>query len=205
MDEFEVFFTFYGLILGLAAAEILSSLGALAREGALRAIRAQTALLTILTFLLICATWIDAWSFRETFTLDFRSLWAPIGTATAYYLAAVVVLPRASSGWSDMDAYFAERKSFIVAALIAAELFVTVLQLPSLAEQLRTEPMVFWLFSIPLTLAIFVAFAAIFFARSRRATIAAIIAQMVLFTVTYWSYRLISNAIRNAYGYAVVT
>ncbi len=61
MDEFEVFFTFYGLILGLAAAEILNSLGGLARDGSLRAMRAQAGLIAFLTFLLICATWIDAW------------------------------------------------------------------------------------------------------------------------------------------------
>jgi hypothetical protein len=84
MDEFEVFFTFYGLILGLAAAEILSSLGGLARQGALGAVRAQSALVTFLTFLLICATWIDAWGLREDTRLDLRSLWAPIGAATAY-------------------------------------------------------------------------------------------------------------------------
>ena len=203
MDEFEVFFTFYGLLLGLAAAEILSSLGALAREAALRALRAQAGLIAFLTFLLICATWIDAWGQRATFTLDFRSLWAPIGAATAYYLAAVVVLPRKSSGWADMDAYFAERKSFIVATLIAAELFVTIMHLPIFEERLRTEAMVFWLFNVPLNLAIFGTFAAMLFAKSRRANIAAIIVQIVIFTIPYWSYRLITNAIRDAYGYPV--
>jgi hypothetical protein len=203
MDEFEVFFTFYGLILGLSAAEILKSLGGLARRGALRAIRAQAGLIAFLTFLLICATWIDAWSLRASFKLDFRSLWAPIGAATAYYLAAVVVLPRENSEWDDMDAYFAKRKSFIIGALIAAELFVTAIQLPDLVEQLHTEPMLFWLFSMPLTTAIFGVFTVMFFARSRRANIAAITTQIVIFSIPYWSYRLISNAIRGAYGYAV--
>jgi uncharacterized membrane protein len=203
LDQFEVFFTFYGLLLGLAAAEILSSLGRFARQGALRAIRAQAALLAILTFLLICATWIDAWNLRATFTLDFRSLWAPIGAATAYYLAAVVAFPRESSAWSEMDRYFAERKGFIIAALVAAELFVKVMYIPVNAEQLRTAPMVFWLHSMPLNLAIFGTFAAMYFARSRRANIAAIIAQIAVFTIPYWSGHWSSNIIREAYGYAV--
>jgi hypothetical protein len=203
MDEFEVFFTFYGLILGLAAAEILSSLGGLAREGALRAVRSQAALIAFLTFLLICATWIDAWGLRATVTLDLRSLWAPIGASTAYYLAAVVVLPRESSGWGDMDTYFETRKRFIIAALVAAELFATIMYFPSFAEQIRTEPMVFWIFSLPLKIAVFGAFVAMFFAKSRRANIAAIAVQIVIFTIPYWSYRLISNAIREAYDYTV--
>ncbi len=159
--------------------------------------------MAFLTFVLICATWIDAWTLRDTVTLDLRSLWAPIGAATAYYLAAVVVLPRESSDWDDMDAYFAKRKRFIVAALIAAELFLLVAALPAIAENLRTEPMVFWLLRMPLAIAIFVAFAAIFFAKSHRTTVAAIVTQIIIFTIPYWSYKLISNAIREAYGYAV--
>lgn len=200
MDEFEVFFSFYGLILGLAAAEILNSLGGLVRDGSLRAMRAQAGLIAFLTFLLICTTWIDAWSLRATFKLDLRSLWAPIGAATAYYLAAVVVLPRKSSDWEDMDRYFAEHKRFIVATLVAAEIFATIMYLPNWVERLRTEPMGIWLFSLPLTVAIFVAFAAMFFARGRRANIAAIVAQIVIFTVPYWSAGLIYAAIRDAFG-----
>ncbi len=201
MDEFEVFFTFYGLILGLAAAEILSSLGGLAREGALRAMRPQAALMAFLTFLLICATWIDAWTIRTSFSLDFRSLWAPIGAATAYYLAAVVVLPRRASAWGEMDAYFGEQKGFIIGCLVAAELFVKAMYLPHFAEQFRTGPMLFWLYSVPLNVAIFIAFGAMFCAKSRRANIAAIAAQIVIFTIPYWSYRLITTAISRNYGY----
>ncbi len=101
-----------------------------------------------------------------------------------------------------MDAYFAERKSFIVAALIAAELFATVMHFPVIAERIQTELMMFWLYSLPLNLTIFGAFAAMFFARSRRANIAALIAQIVVFTIPYWSYQLVTNAVRDAYGYA---
>ena len=202
MDEFEVFFTFYGLILGLAAAEILSSLGGLARDGSLRLMRPQAALIAFLTFLLICATWIDAWSLRASFSLDLRSLWAPIGAATAYYLAAVVVLPRKSADWENMDAYFAEHKGFVVVALLAAEIFATVMYLPRWAGRLETEPMAVWLFSVPLTLAIFGAFAAMFFAKGQRANISAIVTQIVIFTVPYWSFGVSSTAIRQAFGYS---
>jgi hypothetical protein len=101
-----------------------------------------------------------------------------------------------------MDAYFATRKTFIITALIAAELFVTVMHYPAMSAQLHSEPMVFWLFSMPLTLAILGGFAAMFLAGSRRANIAAIIIQIAIFFISYWSYRLISNAIRGAYGYA---
>ena len=201
MDAFDVFFSFYGLLLGLAAAEILASVGGLVRDRSLADLRMQSALLAFLTFLLICATWIDAWQTRATFALDFASLWAPIGAATAYYLAAVVVLPKRMDAWDDVDAYFAERKRFVVASLIVAELFVKVTYLPIFVGHLQERPMLFWLYSMPLNVAIFGAFAAMLVARTRRANIAAIAAQIVIFTIPYWSDRLIANAIRAAYGY----
>ncbi len=201
VDEFEVFFSFYGLLLGLAAAEILSSLGLLVRERSLRLLRAQSALLALLTFLIICATWLDAWSVRRTFALDFSSLWAPIGAATTYYLAASVVLPRKAEGFEDLDAYFEHRKRFVVLMLVAAELFVKVIYIPTFAEQLRERPMLFWLHSLPLNLMIFAAFAAMYFARGRAANLAAIGAQMVLFVASYWWVAYFTNMIRAAYGY----
>lgn len=201
MDEFEVFFTFYGLILGLAAAEILSSLGGLVRDGSLRSLRLQPALLALLTFLIICATWIDAWTLRASFSLDFRSLWAPIGAATAYYLAAVVVLPKRAADWEDADRYFATRKLFVVLALVAAELFVKIMFLPQFQDQLTTKPMLFWFHAVPLNVAIFAAFAAMGLAKSKRANLIAITIQMVIFTMQYWSYRFVTNAISEAYGY----
>ena len=204
MDEFELFFTFYGLILGLAAAEILSSLGALVRDGSLRSLRLQPALLALLTFLIICATWIDAWTLRASFSLDFRSLWAPIGAATAYYLAAVVVLPKRASDWEDADCYFTRRKLFVVLALVAAELFVKIMFLPQFQDQLARKPMLFWLHAVPLNLAIFAAFAAMALAKSKRANLLAIVSQMVIFTTQYWSYRLVTNAISEAYGYPAI-
>lgn len=201
VDEFEVFFSFYGLLLGLAAAEILSSLGLLVRERSLRLLRARSAMLASLTFLIICASWIDAWSVRRFFALDFSSLWAPIGAATTYYLAASVVLPRKAEGFEDLDAYFEHRKRFVVLMLVAAELFVKVIYIPSFVEQFRERPMLFWLHAVPLNLMILATFAAMYFARGRAANLAAIGVQMILFVGSYWWASYFTNLIRVAYDY----
>jgi hypothetical protein len=63
--------------------------------------------------------------------------------------------------------------------------------------------MVFWLYLVPLNVAILGAFAAMYFARSRRANVMAISAQIVIFAISYWSNRWISNMLREAYGYSV--
>ena len=201
MDRFEFFFTFYGLILGLAAAEILSSLGAFVRARPLRSIEIQSALLAFLTFLVICATWIDAWITRDTFELSFASMFAPIGSATAYYLAAVVVLPKEETDYDSMGAYFLKRKNFVVSMLLAAEVFQKIVFLPIFAETLKDAPAVFWLLMFPVNLALFTLWGLLLIARRRRVIIAGIILQIVVFTIPYWSAGWASEAIARAYGY----
>lgn len=201
MDRFEFFFTFYGLILGLAAAEILSSLGAYVRARPLRSLELQSGLLAFLTFLVICATWIDAWVTRDTFELSFASMFAPIGSATAYYLAAVVVLPKEESDFDAMSAYFLRRKKFVVSMLIAAEVFQKIVFLPIFAQTLAEAPAVFWLLMFPINIALFALWTVLLVAQKRRTIIAAIVLQIVLFSIPYWSAGWASQAIARAYGY----
>ncbi len=201
MDKFEFFFTFYGLLLGLAAAEILSSVGAYVRSRPLRTIEVQSALLALLTFIVICSTWIEAWWTRGSFELSFASMLPPIAAATAYYLAAVVVLPREESDYDRMEEYFARRKNFVVGMLIVAEVFVLVTFLPISVEMLRTTPALFWLQAVPLTVAILTAYVLLLLARSRRSAISAIVLQIIIFSMSYWSEGWISDAIKRAYGY----
>lgn len=201
MDKFEFFFTFYGLLLGLAAAEILSSLGGYVRSRPLRTIGVQSALLALLTFLAICSTWIEAWWMRDTFELSMASMLPPIGAATAYYLAAVVVLPKEQSDYDNMDGYLAGRKNFVVGMLIVAEVLVLAMFLPVSVDQLRTTPALFWLQSVPFTVAIFGTYAFMFVARSRFSVIGATVLQIVIFSMAYWTEGFISNAIKQAYGY----
>ena len=94
LDRFSFFFSFYGLILGLAVAELLSGFAGMVRAHALKKLEAQTALTALLTLTAIVATWVDAFSMERSLTLDFRDLWAPIVLAIIYYLAAAVIFPR---------------------------------------------------------------------------------------------------------------
>jgi len=202
VDQFSVFFTFYGLILGLAVTEILSSVSAYARALPLRSMEVQSALLALLTFLVICATWIDAWLTRTDFSLNFASMWAPIGAATAYFLAAAVVLPKERSDYEEMAAYFTSHKRFVIWMLIAAELFVKVTYAPTFARQLATAPAVFWLYSLPLNVAILGLWFTLLFARRQPVIIIAALAQIFVFTTVYWWQGWINSMIKQAFGYA---
>lgn len=114
MDRFNFIFAFYGLILGLGATEVLSGFAGFVRDRAVRKLDAQTALLAAFTFVAICATWLDAWDSLRDVPIGFTGLWAPILTATCYYLAATVVFPRDAEGLADLAAYYAQRKRFVL-------------------------------------------------------------------------------------------
>lgn len=93
LDRFSFIFAFYGLILGLAVTAVLSGFADFARRHRIRELGLSMALLALLVFVDICATWLDAWQTLRDVQLNFEGMLAPILTATFYYLAAAMVFP----------------------------------------------------------------------------------------------------------------
>jgi hypothetical protein len=201
VDRFSFFFAFYGLILGLAVTELLGGFAGMARARALRRIEPQTALLALLVFIIICATWIDAWSALRTVTLDFDALWAPIILATLYYLAAAVVFPRNPAEFERLGAYYAERKRFVVAMLLAAEFLVNFTFRHLFEDLFQHRPAVFWLWTVPYNVSIKAGFIGLFFVRDRRANVVLLALLILLFSIPYWENGAIAGAIARHWGY----
>ena len=201
MDRFSFFFAFYGLILGLAVTELLGGFAGMVRAHALKKLEAQTALLALLIFVLICATWVDAFDMSKGITLDFGDLWAPILLATFYYLAAAVVFPREEAQYAHLHAYFAARRKFVVGMLIAAEAVDHAANISWYFDQHAHHPAHFWGWIIPYHIAIDGCFLALFFARGRRANIALLSALILLFLVPYWHQGVIDGLVMRLFGY----
>ena len=201
MDKFSFFFAFYGLILGLAVSELLGGFASFVRQCALRQMKAQTALLALFTFVAICATWIDAWGSLQTVTLDFSGLWAPILLATAYYLAASVVFPSDPADYDRLDAYFAERKRFVIAMLLVAELLVSFTFRNVFVDAATHRPAEFWLWLLPYNLAIVATLIALWLVGDRRWNIGLLVLQILLFLVPYWEKGWFRTTIARHYGY----
>lgn len=186
MDQFSFFFAFYGLILGLAVAELLSGFAGLVRARAVRKIDARTALLAIFTFLLLCATWIDAFKTRGV-TLDFGGLWAPILVATCYYLAATVIFPTDEAEFDRLDDYFSERKWFVVAMIFGAEIFLNIQLFGIYVSEFVDRPASFWLVLLPFNLLINSLYIALLVVKGRRANIFCLAGLIIAFVAIYWS------------------
>lgn len=186
MDQFSFFFAFYGLILGLAVAELLGGFAGMVRAHALKRLDAQTALAALLTFILIVATWVDTFWMDRAITLNFSDLWPPILLGTFYYLAAAVIFPRDPRQFSHLRAYFAARRKFIIGMLFAAELVDFYANRYWLADRYYHQSAIFWYWNVPYNIAIKGCFLALFLVRGRRATIVLLIAQILIFMVPYW-------------------
>ena len=193
MDRFSFFFAFYGLFLGLAATEILSGLGGFGRERRIRDLEPQTALLALVVFLFVCATWIDAWETLQGVSLNFQGLWAPILTATCYYLAATMTFPRDPSEYDRLEDYFSTRKSFVAAMLLVAEISVSITFLSLYRQTFEQRPAVFWLWQVPYKLVIIASFVALILSKDRRAALTALWMLIALATIPYWNHGAIQH------------
>jgi hypothetical protein len=200
MDKFSYFFAFYGLILGLAVAEVLGGVARFVRARAVNSIGAQTGLLAALIFIVLCATWIDSFSRFQGISLDLSGLWAPILTATCYFLAATVIFPSEAVSETNLDAYYQTRKRFVLAMLLIAECGNNVSFLEVYTGALRNDPARFWGFLLPYNLLINSAWIGLMFAKSRRANITLLAFQIFLFTSVYWSSRLVTDMLARMFG-----
>jgi hypothetical protein len=187
VDRFSFFFAFYGLILGLAVAELLSGFASFARQRRVRELEVQTGLLGLLVFIDICATWIDAYDTLRTVTLNFEGLAAPIMVATGFYLAASMVFPRDPEMLERLPDYYAQRHGFIVAMLLMAELFLVVTFWDLYQWTMVHQPARFWLWQVPVEIVVVGAFVGLIAAKSRQANIVLLALLLFLFIVPYWT------------------
>src|SRR6185437_7844326 len=180
---------------------LLSGFAGMVRAHALRKLEAQTALAALLTFVLIVATWVDTYTMDRTITLNFGDLWPPIMLATFYYLAAAVIFPRERQQFAHMRIYFAARRKFIIGMLFAAELVDFYANRTFFSDAYLYRPGFFWGWIIPYNIVIKGVFLALFLVRGRRATIALLVAQILIFMVPYWHSGAIAQVTIRLLGY----
>lgn len=187
LDRFSFIFAFYALILGLAVTEVLGGFADFARRHRIRELGVPTALLALVVFAYICATWLDGWQSLRSADLNFESLLAPILTATFYYLAAAMVFQRDDRSTQGIDAYFTNRKGFVAGMLLGAELCFTYQSLPYYHSHLTNRPAVFWYYDLPFKVLVLGSFSVLILSRRRRVDVAAMIFVLFLLVIPYWT------------------
>lgn len=120
MDEFEFYFSFYGLLLGLSAVEIANGLANAISSRRSIAIGLLTPLLGAFFLLDISSYWIWTWATRSYLTVNWPLMTGGLVVAVTYYLAAALVFPRKVEEWPALDDHYWEHKKFVVGGIMLA-------------------------------------------------------------------------------------
>ncbi|MES2755488.1 MAG: hypothetical protein V4659_12585 [Pseudomonadota bacterium] len=183
MSGFEFFFSLYGLILGLALAELLAGLTNVIRAGRLRLIGLATALMAIEVAFEIVLFWLAAWHNLQDVKPQLRTLALPILSGAGYYIAASLVFPRDPADRAHLDDYFMAHKRQIATCLLIVWLPNIFAELPLVLGQFEKYGWGYLLgYYVPFNGAILLGYLVLIFTKSRRWAIAALILQVAWFS-----------------------
>ncbi len=120
MSNFELFMSFFGLLLGLAVAELMSGFANLARAKDRPKIGLITPVLGLVIFLSIMTSLLDAFRKLQDVPVSLIGFALPTLIGIAYFVAAIAAVPRDQGSWDSLDDYFFERRTWTVGMLLAA-------------------------------------------------------------------------------------
>ncbi|OYX48872.1 MAG: hypothetical protein B7Y97_10230 [Sphingomonas sp. 32-66-10] len=131
MSQFEFFMVFFGLLLGLAVAELFLGFAQLLRAR----VRPRWGLLTPLSsavlLIFIMMTFLDSWNKFQGIPLGLGTMTLFCLVGIVYFIAAVVAFPRDAEEWPDLDAYFLAHRRWIAGAPIVAGLTLMIFEIPA--------------------------------------------------------------------------
>lgn len=119
MDSFSFVFSLFGLLMGLALAEVISGLGTAIELRHKIRIGWLTPLLGLLIAFDLTSFWMVAWQVREAIPVNFLSLMVGLVIFGIYYLIAQVVFPDDLELWPDLDAYYWRHKRWLLGGIYA--------------------------------------------------------------------------------------
>jgi hypothetical protein len=126
MSDFEFFFSYYGLVLGLSVAVIVGGLARALNARRDLAIGVLTPLLALFILLDITSFWLFAWDGRDRLVVGWSTLFSGLITAGTYYLASSMLFPHADSGWDSLDQHYWSKKRWVVGGILAANAMIAI-------------------------------------------------------------------------------
>lgn len=163
---------FYGLLIGIAVAELLLGFMNLLRHQKRPKLGLFTPLMGALMLLQLMALFIDAWVSLKNIQISLIGLSVPTLIGICIFAATVLVVPRDPEEWPNLDDYFLRNRRWILGLLIAANLLIMV-------NESSKVPSALLLHYVILNAVGFSMLGGVMFARSRIA-IASCLAGMIL-------------------------
>lgn len=189
MNQFEFFWAFYGLLLGLAVAELLSGFAALLRESAPPRLGVVTPLLGLQILVEMLANYVDAWGMDRGAGVSLAAFAIPTFIGLLYYVAAVIIVPRHLADWASLDDYFDKRRKWIVGTLLLANATVSAALLPNWFARFGENGawVGVWCLQVGSLLGLYIF---LLLTRSRRLSVVAILFLMLWYLVFYGPFQI---------------
>ena len=130
MSAFETLFALFGLVLGLAIADILGCFARALDSRPRIKIGWLTPLLALVVLLDLTTYWAVAWMFRDETPPSLVTLFGALLFSSLYYLAAYRVFPGEFVDGVNLDERFFEIRRFVIGVLV----FARTLQLVAVAS-----------------------------------------------------------------------
>lgn len=129
MNDFEYLLTLFGLVLGLAIAEVMSGLARTLEAGPFRnhvdagagnpvRVGWLTPLLGIYLLLNLIANWTATWRFSELIPVRYDALFVGLVVTAVYYLGSRMVFPREPERWPDLDEHFLRIRRLVAGCIL---------------------------------------------------------------------------------------
>jgi hypothetical protein len=119
LSDFDFYFSYYGLLLGLSVATVIGGLARALNERERSRIGVLTPLLALFVLLDISSFWLSAWDQRETLRVGWAVLFSGLAVAGTYYLTASMVFPNRDDDWPSLDDHYWARKRWVVGGVLA--------------------------------------------------------------------------------------
>lgn len=122
MSSFEFVFTLFGLLLGLALAEVLGGLGSAIQSRKKVHIGWLTPLLGVIVAFDLTSFWTAAWDVSDSIPTHYLSLMSGLLITGLYYLVARLVFPNDLAEWPDYDSYYFAHKRWVFGGVLLCNL-----------------------------------------------------------------------------------
>jgi hypothetical protein len=125
MSGFDLVFAVFGLLLGLAVAEVLGGFSrALTLKRGTRPVRIGwlTPLLGLFVMLDLTSFWLMAYEARDQLSANYVTLVAVLAIVGIYYLAATLIFPDAPEEWPDFDEWYDKQNRMVIGGMLTANI-----------------------------------------------------------------------------------
>lgn len=117
MSGFEYLFTFYGLLLGLAVANVATGFADMWRSREDIRPGWTTPLLGLFILLAAAQQWVSYWGGREGLTMEPWNLLISMGVAFPYIFVSTGMFPRQYDKWGSLEEYYAAHSRVLMGVL----------------------------------------------------------------------------------------